>query len=77
MAEDPVQDSFSITKVIGNSPPVANSQSVSTVKNTPVGITLTATDPNNDPLTYSIVTQPAHGTVTPGTYSQSYVYAGN
>ena len=62
-----VQDSFSITKVIGNSPPVANSQSVSTVKNTPVGITLIATDPNNDPLTYSIVTQPAHGTITAGT----------
>ena len=50
-----------------NSPPIAQSQSVSTVKNTPVGITLIATDPNNDPLTYSIVTQPAHGTITAGT----------
>jgi len=50
-----------------NSPPIAQSQSVSTVKNTPVGITLIATDPNNDPLTYSIVTQPTHGTITAGT----------
>jgi hypothetical protein len=33
-------------------------------KNTQQSITLTATDPNNDPLTYSIVTPPAHGTLS-------------
>jgi hypothetical protein len=59
-------DEFSITKG-GNSPPVANNQAVTTNKNTAKAITLTATDPNNDPLTYSIVTQPAHGTITGGT----------
>ena len=61
-----VLDSFSITKA-GNSPPVANPQTVTVNKNTAKSITLTATDPNNDPLTYSIVTQPLHGTISAGT----------
>ena len=59
-----IQDSFSITKTIGNSPPVANNQAVAVNKNTAKAVTLTATDPNNDPLTYSIVTPPAHGILT-------------
>jgi hypothetical protein len=50
-----------------NSPPVANNQAVTTNKNTAKAITLTATDANNDPLTYTIVTPPAHGTITAGT----------
>ncbi|HJY09637.1 MAG TPA: discoidin domain-containing protein, partial [Nitrososphaeraceae archaeon] len=50
-----------------NSPPVANNQAVTTNKNTAKSITLTATDPDNNPLTYAIVTQPTHGTVTGGT----------
>ena len=45
-----------------NSPPVANSQLITTNKNKPIAITLTATDANNDLLTYSVVTQPANGT---------------
>jgi Concanavalin A-like lectin/glucanases superfamily/F5/8 type C domain/Bacterial Ig domain len=48
----------------GNSPPVAINQAVTTNKNIAKAITLTASDPNNDPLNYSIVTQPAHGTLT-------------
>jgi hypothetical protein len=60
-----IDDSFSITKVIGNVPPTANPQNVVVTKNTQQSITLTATDPNNDPLTYSIVTPPAHGTLSP------------
>ena len=47
-----------------NSPPVANNQAITLNKNTQQSITLTATDPNNDPLTYTVVTQPAHGTLT-------------
>jgi Bacterial Ig domain len=47
-----------------NSPPVANNQAVTTSKNIAKDITLTASDPNNDPRNYSIVTQPAHGTLT-------------
>ena len=61
-----ILDSFSITKA-GNSPPVANPQTVTVNKDTAKSITLTATDPNNNPLTYSIVTQPLHGTLSPST----------
>jgi hypothetical protein len=67
-------DTFSITKA-GNSPPVANNQAVNVVKNTATPITLTATDADNNPLTYTIVTQPAHGTLsptTPGGPSRTY-----
>ena len=35
--------------------PVAENQAVTTDEDAPVAITLTATDPNEDPLTYSIV----------------------
>ena len=60
-----ILDSFSITKTTTPpSPPVANNQTVTVIKNTAKPITLTAIDPNNDPLTYSIVTPPAHGTLT-------------
>ena len=47
-----------------NSPPVANNQALNINKNTQQTITLTATDPNNDPLTYTVVQQPTHGTLT-------------
>jgi hypothetical protein len=57
-----IDDSFSITKT--NSLPVANNQAVAVNKNMAKAITLTATDPNNDPLLYSVVTPPAHGTLT-------------
>jgi hypothetical protein len=44
-------------------PPVVNSQSLSSSGNT-LSITLTGTDPNGLPLTYSIVSNPTHGTLT-------------
>jgi hypothetical protein len=47
-----------------NEPPVANNQAITVNKNTQQAITLTATDSNNDPLTYTVLTQPAHGTLT-------------
>ena len=59
-----VDDSFSITKVIGNLPPVANNQNLLVTTNTQQPITLTATDPNNDSLIYSVVTPPSHGTLS-------------
>jgi hypothetical protein len=65
---------ISIT-VQANAAPVASNQAVTTTKNTAKAITLTATDANNDPLTYSIVTQPAQGTLsptTPGGPSRTY-----
>ena len=45
-------------------PPVANDQSVTTAEDTAKAITLTATDVDGDALTYTVVTQPSHGTLT-------------
>ena len=47
-----------------NDPPLANDQSVNTDEDTPVNITLSASDPESDPLTFAIVTDPAHGTLS-------------
>jgi hypothetical protein len=52
--------------VIGqaNLPPVADPQTVSTLENTPVDILLTGSDPNHDPLSFSLVSTPTHGTLS-------------
>ncbi len=47
-----------------NKPPGASVQSVTTDENTLVDVTLSATDVDGDPLTYSIVANPSNGTVT-------------
>ena len=52
------------TPVGVNHPPVANNVSASTPQNTAVGVTLTATDADGDALTYTVVTSPAHGTLS-------------
>jgi DNA-binding beta-propeller fold protein YncE len=44
--------------------PVADDQRVVTVEETPISITLTASDVNNDALTYSVVAPPANGVLT-------------
>ena len=46
-----------------NGKPTANDQKASTDENTPVDIVLTATDPNNDKLTYVLASQPTHGSL--------------
>ena len=54
-----------VTAVWGaNGPPVADDQTVTTDEDTPVAITLTASDPDGDPLTFSIVTGPSNGTLS-------------
>ncbi|HPF99264.1 MAG TPA: Ig-like domain-containing protein [Kiritimatiellia bacterium] len=47
-----------------NRPPVANDQSVSTPEEVAKAITLTATDPDGNPLTYAIVSNPSHGALS-------------
>jgi len=65
-----------------NTAPVANAQSVSTDENTAKDITLSATDADNDVLTYAVVSAPTHGTLgtvsTTGvvTYTPAADYAG-
>ena len=46
----------------GNEAPVALNQSISLNEDTSIAIILEATDPEGDPLTYSIVDQPTNGT---------------
>lgn len=46
-----------------NQPPKANAASVTTLEDTKLAIKLTGKDPEKQPLTYAIVTQPSHGKV--------------
>jgi hypothetical protein len=63
-----------------NETPVAHDQAVSTGKNTPKDITLYASDAEGDDLSYQIVTQPSHGTLSGtgryGTYTPDSGYSG-
>jgi subtilisin family serine protease len=47
-----------------NNPPIAYDQAVDTTQNNSIAITLNATDPEGDPLTYTILAGPANGTVS-------------
>ncbi len=55
---------ISIISSTGNTAPTATPQSVSTAEDTPLAITLTGTDPESDPLTFAVVTQPGNGTLS-------------
>jgi len=54
----------SITVTRTNAAPLANSQTVNATEDTPAPIVLTASDPDNEPLVYAIVTGPASGVLT-------------
>ena len=65
--------SITVTPVtVVNHPPVAQNGSVTTQQNTPVGVTLHATDADGDSLSYAIVTGPAHGTLSGSGASRVY-----
>jgi len=59
----------------GNTPPVASNQEVTTNYQTAVAVTLSATDGDGDPLTYTKLSDPVHGTLT-GTIP-NYTYTPN
>lgn len=50
--------------ILPNSPPTASAGSVSTVADISVGGTLSAADPDGDSLTFAVVAQPGHGSVS-------------
>ena len=59
------------------SPPVASDQSASTNEDVPVQITLAATDADGDSLTYSMVTNPAHGSLAGSADARTYTPSAN
>ncbi|GAB4133007.1 MAG: hypothetical protein Fur0046_03380 [Cyanobacteria bacterium J069] len=80
-ANDGTDDSALATvniTVLPNSAPIATSGSLSTRVNAPKTGTLTATDPDSDPVRFSIVTAPSQGTVVIGnTATGAYTYTPN
>jgi hypothetical protein len=57
-------DSDSVSITVPNRAPTADDQSVSTNEDTQVSVTLTGSDPDADPLTFTLLTAPSHGTVS-------------
>jgi Bacterial Ig domain len=63
------------TAIVGLKPstgPVASNQTVVTQQDTPVNITLTAISPQGYPLTYTVLTQPIHGTLSGSAHDLTY-----
>src|SRR5712691_2093188 len=61
-----------------NQPPTADSKTIQTNAGTPVGITLTGTDPiPNDVLKFSVVHLAQHGTLSTGTTANTVTYSPN
>lgn len=72
---------YKIADSVTNAAPVAAAQSLSTNEDTPLNITLAATDANGDPLTYTIASSPSQGSLTgtgaARTYTPNANYSGN
>jgi len=60
-----------------NQPPVANNQSVTTDEDTAVAVTLTGSDPESSPLTFTVTVQPQHGTLSGTAPALTYTPAAN
>ncbi len=72
---DPIlcdEEEITVTVNEVNSAPVANGQSVTTFEDTALVLTLTATDEDEDPLTWIIVSPPIHGTLSGDTQFPTY-----
>jgi hypothetical protein len=63
--------------VVGNTPPAANNQSVTTNEDTAKAITLSATDADSNALTYTVVSGPGHGTLSGTAPNLTYTPAAN
>ena len=74
----PATISITITPV--DDPPVANAQTLNTPPGAAANITLTGTDIEGSPLTYTVVTNPVHGTLSGAapnlTYTPATGYSG-
>jgi autotransporter-associated beta strand protein len=74
---DSATATISITVNPVNDVPVTNAQTVTTAEDTALPITLTATDADLDPLTYTIVAQPSNGTLTGTAPNMTFTPAAN
>ena len=72
-----VNDTFVLNVNAVNDAPVADAQSVSMSWNSSLNIVLTGSDVEDSPLTYSIVDNPAHGSLSGSGASQTYTPATN
>lgn len=71
---------FKITVNDVNRAPEAFPQSITTSEDTPIGITLAGSDPDGDPITFSLMSSPSHGTLSgfnPNTGAVTYTPNGN
>jgi uncharacterized repeat protein (TIGR01451 family) len=60
----PANNTGRLVTTTTNTPPVANSQTVSTPDGMPKNITLTGADAENSPLSFAVVTGPSHGVLS-------------
>ncbi|MSU64476.1 MAG: tandem-95 repeat protein [Pedosphaera sp.] len=67
----------SITVQRVNNAPVASSKSVQTLENQPVGVNLSGTDADGDPITFTVKSNPAHGTLSGTLPNLTYTPASN
>ncbi|MFA5837955.1 MAG: Ig-like domain-containing protein [Bellilinea sp.] len=74
---DPNPKTMTINVTPVNDAPVANAQTESVVEDTPTPITMTGSDIDGNPLTYSIVAQPSHGTLSGSGAARMYTPAAN
>ena len=49
---------------VTNRPPVAQSQNINSLKNTPINLALSGVDADGDPLNYTLIQPPSHGMLT-------------
>ena len=72
-----VTKTFTINVTAVNDNPVAGNQTVTTPEDTALSITLTATDVDLDPLTFTVTGNPTHGTLTGTGANLTYTPAAN
>jgi len=63
--------------VSGNEAPTANDLNINTDEDSAIGVTLTGSDPDGDILTFSIVDQPVHGSLSGTAPDLTYTPASN
>jgi cellulose biosynthesis protein BcsQ len=74
-AADSSLGTVAIAVTAANDPPIATSDTITTLEDTPAAVVLAAIDPDGNPLTYSVVKGPDHGSLSGA--EPNLVYAPN